>query len=111
MVTIDFETRSKVDVTKVGTYAYAAHPSTDVMCMAWGSEHLPVRIWTPTRPYPFGQGASFIIEAHNVEFEREIWKHVMMRKYGWPEVDEDLSIDGLIGVKHTCPLAGAETRR
>ena len=23
----------------------------------------------------------------------------------WPEVDEDLSIDGLIGVKHQCPLA------
>ena len=29
----------------------------------------------------------------------------------WPELDEDLSIDRLIGVKHTCPLAGAETRR
>lgn len=23
----------------------------------------------------------------------------------WPEVDEDLSIDGLIGAKHPCPLA------
>jgi hypothetical protein len=23
----------------------------------------------------------------------------------WPEIDEDLSIDGLIGVKHACPLA------
>jgi NAD(P)H-hydrate repair Nnr-like enzyme with NAD(P)H-hydrate epimerase domain len=23
----------------------------------------------------------------------------------WPDVDEDLSIDGLIGVKHACPLA------
>ena len=25
----------------------------------------------------------------------------------WPEVDEDLSIDGLIGVTHQCPLTGA----
>ena len=25
----------------------------------------------------------------------------------WPEVDEDLSIDGLIGVKHPSPLAKA----
>ena len=25
----------------------------------------------------------------------------------WPDVDEDLSIDGLIGVKHTRPLATA----
>jgi hypothetical protein len=23
----------------------------------------------------------------------------------WPDVDEDLSIDGLIGIKHPCPLA------
>jgi hypothetical protein len=26
----------------------------------------------------------------------------------WPDVDEDLSIDGLIGVAHACPLAAAE---
>jgi hypothetical protein len=26
----------------------------------------------------------------------------------WPDVDEDLSIDGLIGVKHTAPLVAAE---
>jgi hypothetical protein len=23
----------------------------------------------------------------------------------WPDLDEDLSIDGLIGVKHPCPVA------
>ena len=23
----------------------------------------------------------------------------------WPDIDEDLSIDGLIGVEHPCPLA------
>ena len=23
----------------------------------------------------------------------------------WPDVDEDLSVDGLIGVRHACPLA------
>ncbi len=26
----------------------------------------------------------------------------------WPEVDEDLSVDGLIGIKHPCPLAEAK---
>lgn len=25
----------------------------------------------------------------------------------WPDLDEDLSIDGLIGVRHVCPLADA----
>jgi hypothetical protein len=29
----------------------------------------------------------------------------------WPELDEDLSIDGLIGVGHASPLAEAESQR
>ena len=28
----------------------------------------------------------------------------------WPDLDEDLSVDGLIGVKHEAPLAVAESR-
>ena len=28
----------------------------------------------------------------------------------WPDIDEDLSIDGLIGIKHEAPLAVAESR-
>lgn len=86
MVTIDFETRSELDVTKVGAFAYAEHPSTDVMCMAWGSAHLPTRLWFPGRPFPFALNSSFKIEAHNVEFERQIWLEVMVRKYEWPPV-------------------------
>ena len=27
----------------------------------------------------------------------------------WPDLDEDLSIDGLIGITHPCPLAAAKT--
>ena len=27
----------------------------------------------------------------------------------WPDIDEDLSIDGLIGVKHQSPLAGSSS--
>ena len=27
----------------------------------------------------------------------------------WPDIDEDLSIDGLIGVNHHCPLAEAKS--
>ncbi len=29
----------------------------------------------------------------------------------WPDVDEDLSVDGLIGVEHSSPLAAATRRR
>ena len=27
----------------------------------------------------------------------------------WPDLDEDLSIDGLIGIEHPCPVAGKAT--
>ena len=27
----------------------------------------------------------------------------------WPDLDEDLSIDGLIGITHACPVATART--
>ena len=33
-LTIDFETRSRADIKKVGAWAYAQHPSTEIMCMA-----------------------------------------------------------------------------
>ena len=28
----------------------------------------------------------------------------------WPDLDEDLSIDGLIGIEHPCPVARTSTR-
>ncbi len=36
---------------------------------------------------------------------------ISLTGYGihWPDVDEDLSIDGLIGVKHAPPIVMAET--
>jgi DNA polymerase bacteriophage-type len=35
VVSIDFETRSAVDLRKTGVYKYAADPSTDIWCMAY----------------------------------------------------------------------------
>ena len=32
---IDFETRSELDLRKVGLHNYARHPSTDVRCMSF----------------------------------------------------------------------------
>ena len=46
--------------------------------------------------------------AHATPRQRE---HIEVSPSGyglhWPEVDEDLSVDGLIGVTHTSPLAAA----
>jgi DNA polymerase len=50
-VTIDFETRSKADIRKVGSYKYAADPSTAVLCLAWSySWSEDVFLWHPAFP-------------------------------------------------------------
>jgi len=43
--------------------------------------------------------------ANATQEQRENFE-VSLAGYGihWPEIDEDLSIDGLIGAEHSCPL-------
>ena len=47
--------------------------------------------------------------AHATQEQRDNFE-VSPSGYGihWPDLDEDLSIDGLIGVKHTAPAACAQ---
>ena len=86
---IDFETFSESDLRKVGSYVYAQHPSTDVLCLCYAIDDGPVQLWIP------GDEASTELLAHIVEggnvighnvagFEHLIWNHVMGLKYGWP---------------------------
>ena len=113
MIVGDFETRSAADLKKVGAYEYARHPSTDVVSFAWAVDDGTVALWQPgfrdwtdvyakrkadrvradifPSPEPkslfraIADGHEF--EAHNAFFERAIWYWVMVRKYGWPEID------------------------
>lgn len=98
MITIDFETRSESDLMKVGAAVYSEHPSTDIICVSWGIDNLPIRSWwngdfeTPEdmKPYDMAEvwdaiDEGHMIEAHNIGFERSIWKNVMTPRYRWPE--------------------------
>lgn len=69
---IDIETRSELDVTKVGAFAYAEHPSTELLCMAYAAAEGPVMLWTPGEAWPVPAGACPVIVAHNIDFEREV---------------------------------------
>lgn len=83
---IDFETRSKVDLTQCGVDVYAADPSTDILCMAYALDDDPVSVWVPWRdpePPAFVKGEATIKEAWNVGFELAIWNTVGVRKYGF----------------------------
>lgn len=94
-ITFDFETRSEADLKKVGAWAYSQHPSTDVICCAWGFEDQPIQTWTPwdqVIPQDLFDliEAGYVVEAHNVAFEYAIWHNVMAgMRYDWPLPAED----------------------
>lgn len=45
---LDFETYSGVDLKKVGSYAYAEHPSTEVLICTYAFDGEPVQVWDCT---------------------------------------------------------------
>lgn len=89
IVSIDFETRSAVDLRKTGVYKYADDPSTDIWCMAykapWSED---VDVWMPGDPMDerlenwIAEGG--LLSAWNANFERTIWNTIMVSRYQWP---------------------------
>ncbi|NDG03541.1 MAG: DNA polymerase, partial [Synechococcaceae bacterium WBB_34_004] len=79
---LDFETRSRCDLTTKGVYNYAQDVSTDVLCMSYAFDDEDVATWTPALPFPdrlrqhTGQ-----IRAHNAAFERLIFWYVLHIDY------------------------------
>jgi DNA polymerase len=89
VVSIDFETRSAVDLRKTGVYKYASDPSTDIWCMAykapWSDD---VQVWLPGDEMDVSL-EDWIVEggllsAWNANFERTIWNEIMVGRYQWP---------------------------
>ncbi len=92
-LTLDFETASNVDLRKVGAWAYAEHPTTEVLCAAWifhelGSSY----VWVPGVNDELLGGLrqeaahTTIFEAHNASFEQAIWHYIMVPRYGMPPI-------------------------
>ena len=94
IVTIDFETRSYANLKKVGAWAYSEHPTTELICVCWGIDDQPIQSWVPGQPPPADLfeyiDDGFIMEAHNVAFERSIWTNVLHKRLGWrlPSVEQ-----------------------
>ena len=83
---LDFETRSRCDLTSAGAYNYAQHGSTEVLCMSYAFGDDDVVTWLPGQPFPTrvaqhrGQ-----IRAHNAAFERLIFWYVLAPEQGFAE--------------------------
>ncbi|MEJ2117541.1 MAG: hypothetical protein P8Y36_06405, partial [Alphaproteobacteria bacterium] len=91
LIHLDWETYSEEDLTKVGAYRYAEHPSTDVLLGSYviGRADRAKR-WRPGDHYPFEKyhdrlGEDVFVVAWNSLFERLIWWQVMCDLYGWPK--------------------------
>ena len=75
---VDFETRSRCDLTSKGVYNYAQDASTDVLCMSYAFGDDDVVTWTPDQPFPDAvRNHTGPIYAHNAAFERLIFYYVL----------------------------------
>lgn len=75
---IDFETRSRCDLSSRGVYNYAQDASTDVLCMSYAFDDGEVFTWTPDQPFPDEVAKhDGTICAHNAAFERLIFWYVL----------------------------------
>ena len=67
-ITIDFETRSPVDIKSRGAFVYAEHPDTEIMCLSVGVGAERPLIWMADKfaarvnaPLVRGGGSSWIV--------------------------------------------------
>lgn len=104
---LDFETFSAIDVRKVGAYRYARHPSTEVLILAYRIPGKPLRYWLPLWPKRLmnllpdeiasvctlgqlvpqdlqeaAEDEDLLFEAHNAEFEMNVWAQVVEPMHG-----------------------------
>lgn len=86
---IDFETRSTVDLKSAGARKYAQHPDTRVLCLFIKIGPAEA-IWVPGMPMPAILSEAIargeMIHAWNATFEIAIWQEIMVKRHGWPDV-------------------------
>jgi DNA polymerase len=80
---------NKKGLKGVGAPVYAAHPSTEVLCLAYDlQDGRGKRLWHPGKLPPLDLfqyiTAGGLIEAHNSSFEFYIWHYVCAGRMGWP---------------------------
>ena len=80
---LDTETYSEADLKRVGTHAYAEHPSTEITVVQWAlNDAEPVVVDMTGPDWMFGEEAKemlddpgIIIAAHNAVFDRTLIRH------------------------------------
>jgi DNA polymerase len=77
VVLVDFETRSRADLTVVGGRVYVDHPTTEVVCACFYADGEALTWFPGDAPPPYAA----CVAAHNADgFDTHVW-----RRLGWPE--------------------------
>lgn len=85
-VYLDYETFSECDLRSAGLWAYARHPSTRILCVAWAVGDAKPRLWWPGKKLPQELVSAFRhakLRAFNANFELAITECVAS-KLGFP---------------------------
>lgn len=69
MITLDFETKSEVDLITRGLANYLTDPSTDILMMGYKVDDCPVRQWFPGDKLPDEFLKPHTLYAFNSDFE------------------------------------------
>ena len=95
-VHLDFETKGVLDLKVVGAARYARHPETDILCLAYAA-HGEKPISFSARQIREGAfipivqsflAAPGYMTAHNAFFEQNIYRHILVERYGYPPLDD-----------------------
>jgi DNA polymerase len=91
-VILDTETRSAVNLRDCGAHIYARHATTAPLCLVHTVNEAEPNLWLPWDPVPplffciAVDPDDYEVIAHNAEFDRAVYTHVLMPRYGFPEL-------------------------
>lgn len=87
----DFETVSSCDLKKAGAWRYAEDPTTEILCLSFENDRGEKGTWFPGDPIPeiLAQAIAdphcwFV--AHNAQFEKAIWRLILVALHGWADI-------------------------
>ncbi len=97
ILSIDFETRSAIELKDRGLDVYSSDASTEIICLAAGYHPKTVSVWAPENvpDWVFDHvrdGGK--VSGWNVSFEWHIWNRVGA-KLGWPELKLEQLVDSM----------------
>ena len=85
---LDYETKSACDLHSRGSYNYARHLSTQVICLAYAFGDEDAMLWWPSMPFPERITSHILdggqLRAHNASFDRLITEYVLCQDFKVP---------------------------